>query len=333
MPGEQLPPALVVAGGSRLARARRGWTVPGSVEAALATLVVVEIIVFAIAGTNFLTWQNAGEIVRATGEVALIALALTPVILTGGIDLSSGSLLALSAVTLGASWREAGLPFELAIVAALTVSLAGGLLNALLVARAGLPPLIVTLATFSLFRGLAEGISGGVRNYADFPEWFLVLGQGRFGTIPTQVFLVGGAALAISILVHRLTIGRSLRAIGFSPDGARHAGIPVGRRLGLVYALSGLSAGLAALVYASRLGQAKADAGTGFELVAITAVVLGGTSIFGGRGSVGGTLLGVLALGILQNGLRLADRPTELAGILTGVLLIAAVTLGSRRQS
>ena len=250
----------------------------------LAGLIVVEIVVFAISGTNFLTPRNAGEIACASAEVAILAIALTPVVLTGGIDLSSGSLLGLSAVVLGASWRDLGLPFPAAVAAALLVGLSGGLLNALLVARAGLPPLIVTLATFSLFRGVAEGISGGVRNYADFPAWFLAVGQGGIGGLPAQVPIVLMAALAVAILVHRMAVGRTLRAIGFSPDGARHAGIPVARRLTLVYALSGISAGVAALVYAARLGQAKADAGTGFELMAVTAVVLGGTSIFGGRG-------------------------------------------------
>jgi rhamnose transport system permease protein len=122
-----------------------------------------------------------------------------------------------------------------------------------------------------------------------------------------------------------MTIGRSLRAVGYSPEGARYAAIPVTRRLVLVYVLSGLASGLAAVIYTARLGQAKADAGTGFELIAITAVVLGGTSIFGGSGTVHGTLLGLVALALLQNGLRLSDQPTELAGILTGVLLLGAI--------
>jgi rhamnose transport system permease protein len=306
---------------------------PGGIETALGVLILVEIAVFAVAGTNFLTLGNAGEIARASAEVAILALALTPIVLTGGIDLSSGSLLGLSAVVLGWSWRDLGLPLPAAVAAALVTGLIGGLLNAVLVARAGLPPLIVTLATFSLFRGLAEGITGGVRNYADFPGWFLAVGQGGIGAVPAQVPIVVVAAIASWILVHRLTVGRTLRAIGFSPEGAQHAGIPVARRLTLVYVVSGLAAGVAALVYAARLGQAKADAGTGFELMAVTAVVLGGTSIFGGRGNVGGTLLGVAALGILQNGLRLADRPAELAGLLTGALLIVAVAAGRRRRA
>jgi rhamnose transport system permease protein len=132
-------------------------------------------------------------------------------------------------------------------------------------------------------------------------------------------------AIAFWLLLHRMTIGRTLRAIGFAPEGARYAGLAVTRSTGLVYVLSGAAAGLASLLYVSRLGQAKADAGTGFELMAITAVVLGGTSIFGGRGTIAGTLLGVAILGVLQTGVRLADLPAELAGVLTAILLILAL--------
>ena len=128
--------------------------------------------------------------------------------------------------------------------------------------------------------------------------------------------------------MHRAPFGRALRAIGYSPEGARYAGLPVGRQVAAVYVLSGACAGVASLLYASRLGQAKGDAGTGFELLAITAVVLGGTSIFGGKGSVGGTLLGLAILGVLHNGLRLADLPSELAGVATAVLLLAALGAG-----
>jgi rhamnose transport system permease protein len=295
-------------------------------ELLLLGLIVVEVAYFAMAGSNFLSAGNAAEVARASVEIGLLSLALTPVILTGGIDLSVGSLLGLAAVLMGAAHRDLGLPMALAALVALLVGVGGGALNAVLVARLGVPPLIVTLGTYSLFRGLAEGLTGGVKNYTDFPPGLLFLGQGRLpGGIPAQLPLLVGAAVFFWLLVHRTPIGRGLRAMGFSPEGARFAGIPVARRLALVYGLSGLMAGLAAAVYAARLGQAKADAGTGYELFAITAVVLGGTSIFGGRGTVHGTLLGLIAVALLQNGLRLADQPAELAGILTGVLLIAAI--------
>jgi rhamnose transport system permease protein len=300
-----------------------------TVERSLALCLAIEIAIFALLGSNFVTLQNAGEIIRASAETGLLALALTPIILTGGIDLSVGSLLALCAVVFGMTWADAGWPIPLAAGAAIAAGLAGGALNALLVARLQVPPLIVTLGTFSLFRGIAEGATAGVRNYSNFPDAFLFLGQGAVGFIPSQFVILLAAAVAFWLLVHRMTVGRTLSAIGFSIDGARHAGLPVARRLSLVYVLSGLAAAVAALLYVARLGQAKADAGTGFELTAITAVVLGGTSIFGGRGSVRGTLLGLATLAVLQNGLRLSDLPAELAGVVTAVLLVAA--LGASR--
>jgi len=294
-------------------------------ERILALLLLGEIALFGVFGSHFLSAANAAEVARASAEIGLLALALTPVIVTGGIDLSVGSLLGLSAVVMGAAFRGLGLPMGWAAALALVVGAAGGGLNAVLVGRLRIPPLIVTLGTFSLFRGLAEGLTGGIVNYSNFPAAFLFVGQGAFGPVPAQLVVLAVAASLFWLLMHRMAIGRSLRAIGYSPEGARYAGIPVQRRLVLVYVLSGLAAGLAAVIYVARLGQAKADAGTGFELVAITAVVLGGTSIFGGSGTVHGTLLGLVALGLLQNGLRLSDQPTELAGILTGVLLLGAI--------
>jgi rhamnose transport system permease protein len=173
-----------------------------------------------------------------------------------------------------------------------------------------------------------------VANYTGFPEGFLGLGQGTFaGGVPVQLPVLAVAGVFFWALVHRSVAGRGLEAIGYAPEAARHAGVPVDARLRLVYALSGTVAGLAALVYVARLGQAKADAGTGFELLAITAVVLGGTSIFGGRSSVTGTLLGLFVLALLQNGLRLSDQPAELAGILTGILLLLALALSRERKA
>jgi rhamnose transport system substrate-binding protein len=295
---------------------------------ALAALLAIEIAVFAVIGSNFLTVGNAREIVRASADGGLLALALTPVILTGGIDLSVGSLMGLSAVTLGALWRDGGWPIGAAAAAAVFVGLLGGALNAMLVARLEIAPLIVTLGTFSLFRGVAIGLTAGIRNYSNFPQSFLFVGQGEVLGVPCQLLVLASVAVVIWLLVHRAPAGRAFRAIGFSPEGARHAALPVGRWRAAVYLASGACTGIAALLYVARLGQAKADAGTGLELWAITAVVLGGTSIFGGRGSVSGTLMGIAALAILQDGVRLADLPAELAGILTAGLLIAALGSG-----
>jgi rhamnose transport system permease protein len=261
-------------------------------------------------------------------EVGLLALALTPIIITGGIDLSVGSLMGLAAVVLGSLWRDMHLPMALAASITLMVGTLGGALNAALVARLNFPPLIVTLGTFSLFRGIAEGLTRGIENYSGFSPQFLFLGQGYVGgLIPTQLFILIPAIATCAWWLHRTTFGRSLYAIGFSAEGARYAGIPVSRRLFFVYVLSGLAASLAAIIYVAHLGQAKSDAGTGYELMAITAVVLGGASIFGGRGTVLGSVLGLFGIVILQNGLRLSAQPAELAGILTGVLLVATILL------
>ena len=295
-------------------------------EQVLAIFVVCEIAVFSITGYNFFSISNFFECIRLGVELGLIALALTPVIVTGGIDLSVGSMLGLCAVTFGALTKDAHVPVGFAIVLVLLMSLIGGAINGALVARLGVSPLIVTLGSYSLFRGIAEVVTGGARNYSDFSTSFLFLGQGYVaGIVPAQAFLLVLAGVGFWLLLHRTVIGRGLYAIGHSADAARYAAIPVSRWLVLVYVLCGLSAGVAGIVYVAHLGQAKSDAGTQYELIAITAVVLGGTSIFGGSGSIRGTLLGLAAIVILQNGLRLSAWPTELAGIATGVLLLLTV--------
>jgi rhamnose transport system permease protein len=290
-------------------------------------VLLVEIAIFSRTGSNFATATNAMELVRLSAEIGLLAVWMTPVVLTGGIDLSVGSLLGLCAVCFGKLWRDAGLPWPVAAAATLALGALGGGLNAVLITRLRLPPLIVTLGSLSLFRGLAEAVTRGVDNFTGFPADFLAWGQGYLaGGIPAQAPVWIAVAAGVIVLVHHTTFGRALRAIGHSPEGARYAGIAVTRCVAWVYTLSGTAAALAALVYVARVGQAKADAGTGYELLAITAVVLGGTSIFGGTGSVWGTVLGVAALAVLRNGLQLSDQPGELAGILTGALLLGVLS-------
>jgi rhamnose transport system permease protein len=297
-------------------------------ELILAAFVAAEVLLFSFTGRNFLSVTNFFECIRLAVEIGLLALALTPVIVTGGIDLSAGSMMGLCAVVFGALWSDAHLSIVLAIAIALLVSLIGGTLNALLISRLQVSPLIVTLGTFSLFRGIAEGITGGARNYSGFPASFLYLGQGYLGgVVPTQTILLLIGMAGFYLLLQRTVVGRGLYAIGHSAEGARYAAIPVGSRLVLVYVLSGLAAGLAAIIYVAHLGQAKSDAGSGYELIAITAVVLGGTSIFGGSGTIAGTLMGLAAIVVLQNGLRLSAWPTEVAGVSTGTLLVLTIAI------
>jgi rhamnose transport system permease protein len=294
-------------------------------EVLLLLLLAAEWIYFSSVGPRFATLDNQFDILRHSVEIGLLAIAMTPVILTGGIDLSVGSMLGLCAVIFGKTWRDAGLPLPLAAGCAVALGALAGGLNATLITVLRLPPLIVTLGTFSLFRGLAEALTRGVDTFTNFPASFLFWGQERWIGVPAQAPLFLLFAVAIWILVHRTSYGRALRAIGFSPEGARYAGLPVQRQIATAYVLAGITAALASVVYTARLGQAKADAGTGYELYAITAVVLGGTSIFGGRGSVHGTLLGVAAIAVLNNGLVHARLPREAAGVLTGVLLVLAL--------
>jgi rhamnose transport system permease protein len=311
-------------------------------EMLLLYVLIAEWLFFYFAGTStnrrgmvvgFGTIDRQFDILRHSCEIGLLALALTPVILTAGIDLSVGSLLGLCAILFGKFWQDAGLPIPVAVAFALGCGALGGALNAALITLLRLPPLIVTLGTYSLFRGLAEAITHGAVTYTNFPAGFLFVGQERWLGLPTQAWLFLLVALAVWLLVHRTTFGRSFRAIGFAPEGARYAGLPVNRRLALVYVLAGLISALAAIIYTARLGQAKADAGTGYELFAITAVVLGGTSIFGGVGSVHGTLLGVAAIAVLKNGLACLpvvlrmNAAEEMSGLLTGALLLLALTM------
>ena len=306
-------------------------------ETILLLVLIAEWLFFYFTGTTTKRGQTFGfgsldsqfDILRHSAEIGLLALVMTPVILTGGIDLSVGSTLGLCAILFGKLWHDAGLAPWLA--ALITIGLGGcaGLLNATLITALRLPPLIVTLGTFSLFRGLGEAITRGTITYTGFPQSFLDLGQSRLAGLPTQVWIFLAVTICVWVLVHRTTFGRSFRAIGFAAEGARYAGLPVQRRTAFVYVLAGLVAGLAAVIYTARLGQAKADAGTGYELFAITAVVLGGTSIFGGAGSVHGTLLGVAAIAVLTNGLVQIGKPREVAGMLTGALLLLALSAGT----
>ncbi len=202
-------------------------------QAILLVLLAVEVALFAAIGTNFLTLGNGFEVLRLSVEIGLLAVALTPVIVSGGIDLSVGSLMGLSAVLFGTFWRDLGLPIALAAPLTLGVGALAGGLNGFLITRLRIPPLIVTLGSFSLFRGLAEGMTGGVDNFTHFPAAFLFLGQGYLpGDIPTQlpIFLV--VAAAFWVLLHRSTIGRSLvrdRLLARGGALRRVAGRPPGR--------------------------------------------------------------------------------------------------------
>lgn len=309
----------------------RQWFPNGEVVPLAALAVVV--LVFAVVAPGFLTVANFFEVTRFSTEIGLIAIAITPVLITGGIDLSVGSIMGLTAVVFGIAQVNWQLSTVSAAGLALLVGIAGGSLNAVLIARLSIPPLIVTLGTLALFRGIAEGLTQAAISYSGFPLRFLALGQGYLaGGIPTQLPILIAAIAGYVVLLHRSVIGRTWYAIGFSPAGSRYAGVPVAQRIALVYVLSGAMASLAGIIYVAHVGQARANAGAGYELDAVTAAVLGGTSVFGGRGTIGGTLIGLFLLVVLKNGLALAALPAELTGVLTGVLLVGTIALDRARR-
>jgi rhamnose transport system permease protein len=296
-------------------------------EWALLLALVVEVLFFSSAAPSFASWGNFFEVLRFSVELGLLAVALTPILITGGIDLSVGSTIGLTAVLFGVMTQTMHLPTLAAVFLSLLLGVVAGALNAALIAGLRLPALIVTLGTFSLYRGIAEGITHGAVSFTGYTAGFLHFGQGYFWrVVPVQLPLFLFVVVGFGVLLHRSVIGRSLYAIGFNAEGARYAGLPVRQRLALIYVLSGLVASLAAIIYVAHLGLAKSDLGTGYELQAIAAVMLGGTSVFGGRGTIFGSMLGLFFLSVLQNGMHLMALPSELYGVLTGVLLLLIVS-------
>jgi rhamnose transport system substrate-binding protein len=322
LPAAARPPGPLLAGRLPLNPSER-W---------LLAALLAEVVLFSSVAREFFGWTNFFEVLRFSVELGLLSVALTPILITGGIDLSVGSTVGLTAVAMGAAWRDLHFNMIAAVALGLLVGCACGALNALFIGAVRLPPLIVTLGTFTLYRGIAEGITHGAVSYTGFPSSFLFLGQGYFWrVIPAQLPIFILIAIGYAVLLHRSVIGRGLYAIGLNEPGARYAGIPVRRHLVLLYLLSGVVSGLAGVILVAHLGLAKSDLGTGYELEAITAVVLGGTSVFGGRGTLFGALLGLFFLSVLQDGMHLLALPSELTGVLTGALLLAIVSLDQVR--
>ena len=264
-------------------------------ETLLAIILALALIGLGAFNERFLTVDNLLNQGRLMTEIGLIALPMTFVIITGGIDLSVGAIVGLCAVMLGVSWKSFGFPLPLAIVFALFVGALAGFVNGFVITRIKVPPLIMTIATLALYRGLAEGISQAhsVRGY---PEWFYVLGQGDLFGVPTQLLILIALIVIAGVALDRTTFGRTLYAIGANETAARFSALNVDRVKLVVYTLSGLASALAAVVLVSRVTTTRMDMGTGYELDVIAAVVLGGTSIFGGSGTIWGTVIGLVMI-------------------------------------
>lgn len=295
-------------------------------ELVLLAILLAALFVISRMTDRFLTVDNLLNQGRLMAEVALVALPMTYIIITGGIDLSVGSIMGLTAITLGYSWKNMGLPLELAIVFSIVVGTFAGYLNGLLITRLKVPPLIMTLATLALYRGLAEGISQA-RSVRGYPEWFFTLGQGALFDVPTQLWLVIIAVVIFAFVLARTTFGQALYAIGHNETAARFSGIPVDRIKLVIYTLSGFMAAIAGWIFVSRVSTTRSDMGTGLELDVIAAVVLGGTSIFGGIGTIAGTVIGFTLIQLLKNGLALIGVKGDATIIVIGSVLIGSILI------
>lgn len=306
---------------ARLRHSPVTWVREGSTLLTLVALIVA----FSVADSVFLSGRNWADLSRSyLTELGLLTVAETIVLLTRGIDLSVAATLSLSAVTLGVLHVDHGVSIWLALAAALGVGVAAGALNGVLVMRLGLSPIVATLATLTLFRGVALGLTRG-RNLGPYPASLQTLGQGVVGGIPVQTFVLVGVAVVVAFALRRTVTGRWVYASGGNRRAAQLAGIPVTRVVIGVYAAAGLIAAIAGVIAAARFNTARSDFADGSELDAITAAILGGVAIAGGRGSVVWALLGALALAVLRNGLTLLGYSGFVQIVAIGLILVAAV--------
>lgn len=293
---------------------------------------------FALLSPVFLSVQNLGNILRVSSFYGIAALGMTIVILTGGIDLSVGSVLALGgaigAGLLGGAFSAANpikLHFILAIILALAATGMIGLINGLVITKLKLSPFIATLGMMTIARGvtyvftdfIVQGVPGTPITF--FHPVFTFLGTGSVVGIPTQAVLFIILAIVLSAFLCHTAFGRNIYAIGGSSEIARLAGINTGFTITMTYVIMGVLAGLSGIVFVGRLSSASPLAGTGYELDIITAVVLGGATLVGGRGTIFGTVLGVLIVGVINNGLDILNVPSFYQYLIKGVILVAAV--------
>lgn len=302
---------------------------PNALLLALAVIVAA----FALAQPAFLKPENLVGILRQTALVGIMAVGMTFVIMTGGIDLSVGPVLALGGLAVVFS-LDAGWPLPMALAAALGAGLLVGLFNGALVAFLDLPPIIVTLAMLSIVRGTALILGGaelhGVRGH----EGFSFIGTGSLFGLPFSVCLFGAVALAMVFVQHAMPLGLLVAAIGENERAASLSGHRTRLTKTAVYGICGLGAALAGIVQASQVHTAAATYGEfGTELDVIAAVVLGGTSLTGGRGSVARTVMGVLFLGVMNNGMNILNVPIDLQLIAKGVIIIAAMAWPGLKQA
>lgn len=296
-------------------------------ETGLAAVVVIVIIVGSSVSPQFLTGNNLFNVGLSNGEIAIMTLPMTLVIISGEIDLSVASILGMASALLGVLWSK-GLPMPAIFVIVAIVGLAAGAFNGLLVTRLGLPSLAVTIGTLALYRGIATILLGPV-TVANFPSAYTNLGVNGVPftandvTYSTLIFVV--LAIIFGVVLHATPFGRSIYAMGASVEAAQFAGIRVKRIKTILFMISGLICSLAGVLWTFRLDTAVQNNGLGLELDVIAIVLLAGVSIFGGKGSIVGVVLAVLVFAGIQNALLLTNFNQEATGIVTGALLLASV--------
>lgn len=293
----------------------------------LSGLIILDVFINIRLSPFFLDARNLSRTSSDFMEIGLMLLPMVFIIITGNIDLSVASNMGMSASFMGLLHNQ-GVNIWVAALAGLLLGTLGGILNGYLVARVKLPALVVTLGTYAFYRGIAYGFLGdqAARGY---PKAFTYLGQGKvFDTlIPFSVALFIVMAIIFGLVLHRTTFGRYLYAIGNNENATLYSGVPVARIKFMIYALSGFMAALAGLILAARFGSTRPDIGTGLELAVITAVVLGGVDINGGKGTMLGAVLSLLLIGLMRFGMGLLNIQGQVQGIVIGLLLILSILL------
>lgn len=296
----------------------------------LAVLLALTIFMVLVA-PNFTTMSNGFNIARAVSINAVLAAGMTLVILTAGIDLSVGSIVGVSGVVSILLWN-AGTGPVIAVLGGIAVGALAGLVNGILVAYLALPAFIVTLGAMTYLRGTAYALTDAKPLIADGELGFRFLGTGNIAGIPAPVLIMLVVYIALWFVLERTRFGRHIYAVGGNAEAARLAGIKVKRVLTRVYLLAGLTAGIAGVMFAARVDSGQPRAGEGYELDAIAAVVLGGTSLAGGRGRIHGTFIGALIMGVLSNGLTLMNVPFFNQLIVKGVVIVLAIGIDSLKN-
>jgi ribose transport system permease protein len=322
--GEHAPPG----------RARRVLDAVGTQNVSLLVALAAVVALFGWINSGYLAWANVAVIGETVTVAGLLALVQTVVIICGALDISVGSQAGVASVISAMAFTATGMNPLAGIGAAVAVGIACGVFNGVIIVYGRVNPVIATLATLAAFKGLAQLISNGrAQGFVLGDDLFIFIARGKIVGVPVQVWILLAVALAIHLMLKYTDIGRNIYAIGGNDTAARLAGININKYLIAVYALAGIISAVAGIILTARTGSGQPTSGSeGLELKAITAAALGGCALKGGKGSVGGTLLAVLLLGALENGMNVVGVNTFWQNVAQGALLVIAVVIQQRRS-